>query len=703
MAQKFHLDPVDLQDLNPTLWAKPDKILLVHSPRNAEEAVLLLEEAKRAEMLGGVGVRKATLLYRGLLEAAKLIPSETASPRIVEMPSDVVAQALLGWGKIHESKDPNQAQWAYRQVRVYFPDRTDYLSQATDRLAQMEAVEGPPVIPGPESGLQWFPFSPHILVDIDAERLERELRNLNLVETFDALAEHPNERVRRRYEGGREKWEETLRILSHMKSVHIGGWVDPEIYGHDPEEGLRESRWLIVGQLKSSFEEFSQGLDLPSATETREGFSLHDIGGGSVLASNREQVLVGKQRIVDRVIAEKPPFNHPRLSSPESGYQRARYDTGAGSAVFGYFDLEGFLQGPALAFARNGNPEDREAVFISLLLSGLIGVHSIEGLAFSLDSDHDALSVRASLRHGGGGILNLFAGDPCPERTLRFFPQRIHGFLQLRRPCTPAVNGLLDLRLDSFLGFAAPVYRAHYERFLEMEQEEEGLKIDPLVFLESGMLDEISVGLEIPSGMVPLPNLLIAAPTSLASPEFKTMETYIERDEGVQFSEDQINGHWIRHTLIPIESPLFLNLSYTLHEGTLLLASNPELIGAALENEAVSPRLETDSDFREFRQEWFPNSHLSLYLSKTLTTRLARLGRVSVTADLESPLAEPFARIFQSQMDALVEDSHFSGLGVRLGENGVHGHLLIRPFKAWFSALLSMRWMNKVEEWAPES
>jgi len=703
IAEKFSLDPKTIEDLNPTLWSRPSKILLVERPRDAEEAMLLLEEAKRVEVLGGVGARKAERLYRGILVAAGLIPSESGNPKLVEMSSDTVAQALLAWGKIHESSDTNQSDWAYRQVQMYFPDKTAYYSKAVDRLNRMETDPESFVYPPPPSALEGFPFSPHLLIDIDANRLASQLRNLNLPETFAELSEHPNERVRRRHDRSVERFEETLSILSHLRSVHIGGWVDPDLYSSNPETGFKESVWVIVGRLESTFDEFASSVGLSDMDRKIGEYEIYPLGDEALLATDRQSLIVAKNEILEELIESGPPFHHPNLASPDSAYQRARAETGSGVSIFGYFDLEGFLQGPGLAFAREGEVEGEDAIFLSLLLSAAVGVNGIQGLALGLDYDRDALTARADLCHENDGILALFSGAPCAGTTLRFFPLETHGFLQVLRPCTPAVEELLAFDIDSVLGIAGPVYRAHYERLVDRFEAEKGVRFDPLALFRSGMASEISVGVQLPGGMVPIPNLLVSAPTTLASREFQNLEAFFTREENVEFVEERLAGQWYRHAVVPIESPLFLDLSYTVYDGCFFLTNNSDLIAQAIEKEPERPGFGSTTDFKEFSEEWFPSNHLTLYVSKDLSQRLARLSRALLSGNLEDPLKGPFARIFQSQMDEVIGNSQYSGLGVRLGEDGIKGNLQIRSFRHWFSALLSLRWMRLVEEWDREN
>ncbi len=701
IAKKFSLDSDIVHGLNPTIWATPNEVLLIDMPRNAEEAMLLLEEAKRFEVLGGVGARKARILYRGILIAAGLIPSEDESWLPVEMSSETVAQTLLAWGKIHENRDLNQADWAYSQVQIYFPDMKNYHSQAALRMDRLDDDDTSLTYPPPPSGLNWFPFSPHVIVDIDTRRLESQLVELNLLETFATLGDHPNVRVQEKYEQSSKRYSEGLEILSHMKSLHLGGWVDPDIYGVDPGEGIRRMNWVLVGELESSIEEFSASLELPSTVDTRGGFEIRDLGKGTFLASEGAHVLLANETILKYLIDRKPPFDHPLLGYPDSAYRNARIQTGSGSSIFGYVDIEGFMKGPALAFARNGDPDDEDSLFLSLLLSGLIGVNSIQGFAFALDCDHDTLFARASLQHQKGGILAFFAGDPCPSQTARFHSEDTQGFLQVLRPCTPNVDGLLDVEIDRILGSAGMVYRAHYEALLGRIEKIDGIRFDPIALFQSGLLSDVTIGLRIPGGMVPIPNVLIAAPTTLAISEIRHLEDFFtqDSDEEVEFIEEPLADHWYRHAVIPIDLPLFLDLSYTLYDGTLLISNNVDLLNQAIRKDTRSSRLQSTPDYQEFQEEWFPSNHLSLYFSKELTRRFARLGRALVSAHVGDPESEPFARIFQSQMDRLIERTQYSGFGIRLGEEGVNAKLQIRPFRYWLSTLLTFRWMNRMEQW----
>jgi hypothetical protein len=123
------------------------------------------------------------------------------------------------------------------------------------------------------------------------------------------------------------------------------------------------------------------------------------------------------------------------------------------------------------------------------------------------------------------------------------------------------------------------------------------------------------------------------------------------------------------------------------------------MLQEALYERPTKARLIEDPDFREFLEEWFPSNHLNLYLSETLTSRLARLAKAFVASKIEDPDQELFLEIFQSEMDRISKDAQYSGLGLRLAENGVEGNLQIRTFRSWLSSLLSLRWMKKVEEW----
>lgn len=687
-----------LETLNPSLWGRPDRVILVDQPRNPEEAVLLLEEAKRVELLGGLGVRKAKVIYEGILRAARLLPTESDPPIAVEMPSDIVAQSLLGWGKIHEGAENGQAEWAYHQVRLFFPDRQEYFSKAAARLKVIEGGEDDSEAPETSTGLEWFPFSPHLIIDIDAERLAGQLRRLDPPAAFENLAEHPDERVRKRRERGKNRFNEILDILDCLHSIHIGGWVDPEIYGYDPEEGLQESQWVVVGRLRIPYADFVDNLGIPDATGERLGYTLHDLGRGTHLASWGEHILVAKEQTLLDLIDHTPPFDHPHLSSPESAYQRAKTESGAGSSIFAYFDLEGFLRGPALAFARRGDVDDEEAVAISLILSGVIGMNSIQGLFLSLDYDRDELAAKLGLRHRNEGLLTLFTGPPCPTRTLQYFPQEIQGLLQILRPCTPAVEALLHLDFDRILGLAGPVYRAHYAAWVDQFETGLGARLDPLALLKSGVLNEISLGVQLPGGMVPIPNLLLAAPVSRSTEEFREMERIFTREGEHPFIEEKAGNHWLRHVLIPIDAPLFLDLSYTLHQGTLLVSNNPDLIRQAVRSAEGGERFETDADFREFREEWLPSHHLSLYLSGELTSRLSQWSRASASSRMGAPEKEPFLRVIQSEFDAIARNPHASGLGIRLADKAMVASVRFRLFRSWLNAFLATRWARVLDE-----
>ena len=108
-------------------------------------------------------------------------------------------------------------------------------------------------------------------------------------------------------------------------------------------------------------------------------------------------------------------------------------------------------------------------------------MNSIQGLFLSLDYDRDELTAKLGLRHRNEGLLTLFAGPPCPGRTLRYFPAETQGLLQVLRPCTPAVEALLQMDFDQVLGLAGPVYRAHYSAWVDQFEKGMGARLDPLV------------------------------------------------------------------------------------------------------------------------------------------------------------------------------------------------------------------------------
>ena len=229
IASRFDLPVDELRIINSGSLGGDGSVLLVRKPRSREEAVDLLEEARQAESLGGISTRKAASIYRGILEAARLAGAEKDSATdsdAIGIPSETVARALLGWGRVNEIENPEEARFAFNRVRTFFPDLEDLKKKAEKELAEMDRDNRSTLAKSPPTAIEKFPTTPLFVVDIDTRRFRREFPEISLVQGLRTIPGLTEDEAAGFLDNLDEVHDVIEKVLEQVESIHVGLWLD---------------------------------------------------------------------------------------------------------------------------------------------------------------------------------------------------------------------------------------------------------------------------------------------------------------------------------------------------------------------------------------------------------------------------------------------------------------------------------------------
>ena len=702
LAKRYDLVLEDLETLNPAGLGQNRRLLLLYQPRDRDEAVELLEEAKHAESVSDPSARKAALLYHGILESARLVDSEGKegeAAEAVEIPSETVAQALMGWGRVNEIEDPEQSRWAYEQVAVFFPDLEEICQQAGSRLAAL-AENGRAVLASPPpSAVEMFPAQPHIILDIDTVQLKKEYPKISLYQALRSLSGSEDKKLSRFMKDLEEGDALISKILDQTESIHAGAWIDLGI----PPQKPGGVTGLIVAKLSASPEEFVKTMDLGRPEGDYNGTDYWNVDGNAYIAFKDGWAFFGEEEEMRLAGDRQHSRRYESLLNRDSPYQRMRRQLGAGATIFGYVDAEAVLEGPALSFAKSVDPEvNYEELVQSLIVSGILGLNSIQGLALALSTEDGNLTASLALAHGGKGIFHVLRSEPCESAIPSFLPPDLDGMASLRIACDNIPKALSAFVNVNLLGKAAPIYTAQYETLVKHASTDLGFHIDPLHLLQEGLGSELSLGVRIPEGIIPIPNLLVALPVGDSKTVLDSVEKVMAKDLKMEFQEEQAEGHWYRHTLLP-EVPIPVDVSYTLVDGVLLVASNPSLLVDSIRAHKSGDNLQANAGYRDFRASIPSPGNLQIYLARSLAKGLAIWGKSPAVLSSIPESHQEIREVLKTSLDQIIDQPDASGVGLVFAEDRVQASLRLSNFRPLLVSFLCLTKGQEMREHTSES
>ena len=690
VAERFRIQPSEIERLNPEADESITGLLLLRGPKNREEAIEILQEARYAESQGGRSRDRAAALFHEILRSASLVESATGSVSLrepIEIPSDVVAQALLGWGRIHEGSEPEQSRWAYEQVETFFPDLDEFTDTARNRLAALDNPDASSFAEPPPSALRWFPESPHLSIDLDARRFASELPDVSLYRGLRRLEGSEEPELANLIEAIRKRDERIERVLGQIDSLHFGAWIDPELFGKNPEHAMNRMTKMAVGHLRVSPDEFARNLRLGDPAAHVETYDVWKLDEDTYLALGGEWGFLGGEATLRAAVKGAESRSYPRLEAPDSAYQRMRREVGSGYSMFAFVDLEGFLEGPALAYARNVPIEDKEGFVLSLVVSGLLGFNSIQGLAAGLDFEGGTLSADLALAHGGRGILGSIHPQLCDPVVPSFIPKDLEGLLVLQSGCRTLLDPLSGLLKADWLGKAQPAYSAQYRTAVSELSRQIGTPIDPLDLLGKGLGREIGLGFRLVDGPLPFPNWIVALPLGYDGSILPALEATLRDKMEISFAEAEVEGQVYRHGTIP-GIPLYIDLAFTELEETLLVATHSTLLEDAVRARRDGETLDNHAQYRDLRISAPTPNVAQLYLSSSFTRKLAEYGSSGLGQAAIHESHPALRKIVKSTLARIASDPKSSGLGVLLAEDRLQVSLRVADFRSWLITAL---------------
>jgi hypothetical protein len=694
VAEQSGIDPQVLEDLN---WTPSGEIpaapLLRATPRDREEAATLLEEARHAESLGGEGIQKARRIYRGLLVAAGLVESasEESHPGGVDMASDTVARALLGWGRIHEVSQPEVAQLAYRQVVTFFPDLSDLSRQAGQRLEALREGSAQPFADPPPTAIERFPHAPLLVVDIDAARMAADFPEVSLYHALASIPDLQDPKLDRLIHRLREIHEIVLTSLNQLESFHLGVWIDSEAFGANPEQGLKSRSVLGIGKLRGSSEEVKSTLDLGDPEGSYSGTDYYKIDDDLYLIFLEEWGYLGNLEVLREVVDRGATHSHPHLSGADAPYQKMRREVGSGASLLAYLDLEGFLRGPAVAFARSTDLLDEDRLLASLVLAGALGINGISGLALGVSMEEETLSANLALSHSEKGLFRLLYSEPCDSAATRYLPAGVDAMAGLHLTCRSLVEPVQDFLGESPLGLATPVYLAHYEKVLSSIAQALEIEVDPVGLVEQGFASELGIGVQVPPGIILFPNLVAVVPVGDSDTLGADLERVLTRELGIEFSEGESGGIGYRHGILPdIQPPFIVDFSFLVREGMLIAATHPDLLVASVQARTSGRNLGNETVYRSFRDSLPTPDNFQIYLGPSLARQLAMwVSSPGVLAGIDDNRAV-LREVVKESLGKVQSNPGASGLGILFDKDRVQMSLRMSHFRSWVVAYLCL-------------
>jgi len=665
-AERFGISPELLKKLNPVFSNGDRRILLICEPRDKNEAVELLEEARVSESSGGREVGKAAAIYAGILKAASLLPAsrgQTDKPDAVEIPSETVAEALLGWGRVNEMSEPDRSRWAYGQIQAFFPDLAEVCVEADQRLSALDQ-NGVSILPDPPpSAVEMFPWEPHVVLDIDAKKLEREFSGISLYEALRPLENSGEKETSEFVKKLGEIDSVVTKVLKQVESIHLGARIDLDPAPGVSRKGHHEQSILAVAKLAGTPDDFVRGLDLGAPDGDFEGIDYWNVERDLVLAFKDGWAFFGRERDVELWKSRRPPQAYPSFTEAGSPYQRMRREVGTGATVFGFVNAEALLEGPALSFARNADLEkEGEEMVQSLLISGLLGINSIQGVALALSAEGGALVANLALAHGGKGIFYVLQSELCESPGPSYFPSNLDGMVSLKTACGSPIQAISHFVDLSLLGKAAPVYTAQYENVVERVSKELGFKLDPVELLNRGFGSELRVGVRFPEGIIPVPNAIVAIPVGDSRELFSSLEGVLAKELKMDFQEGEVEGQWYHRALLP-GVPIAVEVAYTIIDDTFLAATHPGLLSDGIRGYQTGENLLSSPTYRDFQASIPSPGNLEVYFAPSLSKALALSGKSLASLSSIPDSRKDIRDILNGSLNQILENPGVSGLG----------------------------------------